>query len=116
MFRKSSRAFALILFLCPFAYCSAQIPPSTASEATPAQTVEAKPSPIDSGDTAWLLTSSALVLMMTAPGLALFYSGLVRKKNVLGTMMQSFAMMLMISIQWFVLGYSLAFHEGFGCG
>jgi Amt family ammonium transporter len=59
-----------------------------------------------------MLTSSALVLLMTAPGLALFYCGLVRKKNVLGTMMQSFAMMVIISLQWYLFGYSLAFHEG----
>jgi Amt family ammonium transporter len=59
-----------------------------------------------------MLTSTALVLLMTAPGLALFYGGLVRKKNVLGTMMQSFAMMVLISLQWYLFGYSLAFHEG----
>jgi Amt family ammonium transporter len=70
----------------------------------------------DSGDVAWLLTSSALVLMMTGPGLALFYSGLVRRKNVLGTMMQSFAMMVLITLQWFLVGYSIAFHEGAGWG
>lgn len=64
------------------------------------------------GDNAWMLMSAALVLMMTGPGLALFYSGLVRKKNVLGTMMQSFAMMAVISLVWFVCGYSLAFGEG----
>jgi Amt family ammonium transporter len=63
-----------------------------------------------------MLTSSALVLMMTGPGLALFYCGLVRKKNVLGTMAQSFAMMALITIQWYAIGYSLAFHEGKGCG
>jgi len=71
---------------------------------------------LDSGDIAWMLTSSALVLMMTGPGLALFYSGLVRRKNVLGTMMQSFAMMVLITLQWFLFGYSIAFHEGSGWG
>jgi Amt family ammonium transporter len=70
----------------------------------------------DSGDVAWMLTSSALVLMMTGPGLALFYSGLVRRKNVLGTMMQSFAMMVLITLQWFLVGYSISFHEGAGWG
>lgn len=65
-----------------------------------------------SGDNAWMLTSSALVLLMTGPGLALFYGGLVRKKNVLSTMMQSFAMMAVISILWALVGYSLAFGEG----
>ena len=64
------------------------------------------------GDNAWMLTSSALVLMMTGPGLALFYGGLVRKKNVLGTMMQSFAMMAIITVLWALVGYSLAFGEG----
>ena len=64
------------------------------------------------GDNAWVQTSALLVLMMTGPGLALFYSGLVRKKNVLGTMMQSFAMMAVITVLWFVCGYSLAFGPG----
>jgi Amt family ammonium transporter len=67
-----------------------------------------------SADNAWMLTSSALVLMMTAPGLALFYGGLVRKKNVLGTMMQSFAMMAAITVLWAIVGYSLAFGAGNG--
>ncbi|MDX1983011.1 MAG: ammonium transporter [Bryobacteraceae bacterium] len=64
------------------------------------------------GDNAWILMSAALVLMMTGPGLALFYCGLVRKKNVLGTMMQSFACMALVTILWAVCGYSLAFAEG----
>ncbi|HEY0565344.1 MAG TPA: ammonia channel protein, partial [Terriglobales bacterium] len=63
-------------------------------------------------DNAWMLVSSALVLMMTGPGLALFYGGLVRKKNVLGTMMQSFAMMAVITVLWAVVVYSLAFAPG----
>src|SRR5881397_4050655 len=67
---------------------------------------------LDSGDIAWMLTSSALVLMMTGPGLALFYSGLVRRKNVLGTMMQSFILMALITVIWAVVGYSLAFADG----
>jgi Amt family ammonium transporter len=65
-----------------------------------------------SADNAWLLVSAALVLMMTGPGLALFYGGLVRKKNVLATMMQSFAMMAIITVLWGVIGYSLAFGSG----
>src|ERR671910_870212 len=65
-----------------------------------------------SGDNAWMLVSSALVLMMTGPGLALFYGGLVRKKNVLGTMMQSFILMAVITVLWAVAGYSQAFGEG----
>jgi hypothetical protein len=64
------------------------------------------------GDNAWMLTSSALVLMMTGPGLALFYCGLVRRKNVLGTMMHSFVLMALVTIIWAVVGYSLAFSEG----
>jgi Amt family ammonium transporter len=65
-----------------------------------------------SGDNAWMLTSAALVLMMTGPGLALFYGGLVRRKNVLGTMMHSFILMATVSILWAVVGYSLSFAEG----
>ncbi len=64
------------------------------------------------GDNAWVLTSAVLVLFMTGPGLALFYGGLVRRKNVLGTMMQSFAMMAIITIVWAVIGYSLCFGSG----
>jgi Amt family ammonium transporter len=64
------------------------------------------------GDNAWMLVSSALVLLMTGPGLALFYGGLVRKKNILGTMMQSFAMMCLVTIIWAICGYSLAFGHG----
>ncbi|MDE3150234.1 MAG: ammonium transporter, partial [Acidobacteriota bacterium] len=64
------------------------------------------------GDNAWMLVSAALVLLMTGPGLALFYGGLVRKKNILGTMMQSFAMMGLVTILWAVAGYSLAFGHG----
>jgi Amt family ammonium transporter len=67
------------------------------------------PSKIDKGDTAWMLTSSALVLLMTAPGLALFYGGMVRSKNALATLMQSFILIAIISIQWILWGYSLAF-------
>jgi Amt family ammonium transporter len=64
------------------------------------------------GDNAWMLTSAALVLMMTGPGLALFYGGLVRRKNVLSTMMHSFVMMGIITVLWALVGYSLVFSEG----
>ena len=64
------------------------------------------------GDTAWMLTSTALVLMMTIPGLALFYGGMVRKKNVLATVMQSFAITCIVTVVWMVIGYSLAFTDG----
>src|SRR5690242_17833112 len=64
------------------------------------------------GDNAWMLTSAALVLMMTGPGLALFYGGLVRRKNVLSTMMHSFVLMAVVSVLWAIVGYSIAFGEG----
>ena len=64
------------------------------------------------GDNAWMLTSAALVLMMTGPGLALFYGGLVRRKNVLSTMMHSFVMMAIVTVIWSLVGYSLVFSEG----
>ena len=64
---------------------------------------------LDSGDTAWLLTSAALVLLMTIPGLGLFYGGMVRRKNVLATLAQSFAAAALVSVLWMILGYSLAF-------
>ena len=67
---------------------------------------------IDTGDTAWMLTSTALVLMMTIPGLALFYGGMVRKMNVLATVMQSFAITCLVAVLWIVVGYSIAFGDG----
>jgi len=69
---------------------------------------------LDSGDTAWMLTSTALVLLMTVPGVALFYAGMVRKKNVLSTMMQAFAVTCLVTITWTVIGYSIAFTGGSG--
>jgi Amt family ammonium transporter len=84
-------------------------PAPAAQEAAPAAAVPAPPPKIDTGDTAWLLTSTALVLAMTAPGLALFYGGMVRSKNALGTIMQSFIILCLISVQWVLWGYSLAF-------
>src|SRR3569832_1721042 len=68
------------------------------------------------GDNAWMLVSAALVLMMTGPGLALFYGGLVRRKNVLSTMMHSFLMMGLITVIWALFGYSLAFGDGGSAG
>jgi Amt family ammonium transporter len=81
--------------------------------AAPAQATGHAQPKVDSGDTAWMLTSAALVLMMTAPGLALFYGGMVRQHNVLGTIMQSFILMAVISIQWVLWGYSVAFGPDF---
>ncbi len=74
-----------------------------------AQDAKAK---LDSGDTAWMLVATALVLMMTVPGLVLFYGGMVRKKNVLSTVVQSFAVCCLASVLWMIVGYSLAFSEG----
>src|SRR5687768_7117730 len=77
------------------------------------QKLEASAAPaISAGDNAWMLASSALVLMMTAPGLILFYGGLVRRKNVLATMMHSLVLMAVMSVLWVVYGYSVAFAEG----
>ena len=71
-------------------------------------------SAISNGDNAWMLVSAALVLMMTGPGLALFYGGLVRAKNVLSTMMHSFILMAVVTVLWAVVTYSLAFGVGSG--
>src|ERR1700682_1692092 len=79
--------------------------------AAPAFADDAPPK-LDSGDTAWMLASTALVLMMTIPGLALFYAGMVRKKNILATMMQSFTICCIVTIVWMVAGYSIAFTTG----
>jgi Amt family ammonium transporter len=83
-----------------------------ATQAQIAQLQQAVQNAQSAGDNAWMLVSAALVLLMTGPGLALFYGGLVRRKNILGTMMQSFAMMALITVIWAVLGYSLAFAHG----
>lgn len=90
----------------------ALVPPALALAAAPAWAADNAPPKIDTGDTAWMLTSTALVLMMTIPGLALFYAGMVRKKNVLATMMQSFIICCLVTITWMVVGYSLAFTNG----
>ncbi|MBB2206611.1 ammonium transporter [Gluconacetobacter takamatsuzukensis] len=84
---------------------------SLAGLSTPALAADAPPA-IDTGDTSWMLVSTALVLMMTIPGLALFYAGMVRRKNVLATLMQSFAICCIITVVWMVAGYSLAFGTG----
>jgi len=85
------------------------------AEAQTAGTLTTGPaSAISNGDNAWMLVSAALVLMMSGPGLALFYGGLVRKKNILGTMMQTFAMMAVVTVLWAVVTYSLAFGVGSG--
>jgi Amt family ammonium transporter len=83
--------------------------PPAASTSEPSVITNAQ---INSGDTAWMLTSSALVLMMTIPGLALFYGGMVRQKNILSTLMQSFAITCLVTLIWWAVGYSLAFTPG----
>jgi Amt family ammonium transporter len=104
-------AFAVVLVLMGAVAVSAQQPAAPpASPTAPAEAPKApEPLKIDKGDTAWVLTSSALVLMMTAPGLALFYAGMVRQKNALATLMHSFIIAALISVQWVLWGYSLAF-------
>src|SRR5580692_11656345 len=95
--------------LIPFALLQAALPDlNTRLTAIENATKSAQ----SAGDNAWMLTSAALVLLMTGPGLALFYGGLVRKKNVLNMMMQSFAMMAVVTVLWAVVTYSLAFGSG----
>ena len=88
--------------------------PAAAPAAPPAPTepVLVTVDKINSGDTAWMLSSTALVLLMTIPGLALFYGGMVRKKNVLATVMQSFAITCLVTVLWVIVGYSIAFTPG----
>jgi Amt family ammonium transporter len=112
----------------PAAVTTAPAPAPAAVEAKPAEAPKADaaaatpPAPdkpvligvdkINSGDTAWMLASTALVLLMTIPGLALFYGGMVRKKNVLATLMQSFAITCLVTVLWVIAGYSVAFTPG----
>ena len=114
-------ALAMFLSLPTFHVSYAQTPAATAPAAAPAA-AEAPPPACDaktltncspnSGDTAWMLTSMAIVLMMTLPGLALFYGGMVRKKNVGDTVMTSFAITCLVSILWLFFTYSIAFRAG----
>ena len=87
-------------------------PETAAAPAEPA--AKAEPPKPDHGDTAWMLTATALVLLMTIPGLALFYGGMVRRKNVLGTMMHSLSAAAVVTVVWVLIGYSLAFGNGAG--
>jgi Amt family ammonium transporter len=107
----NTRLFAaLLLPMGALAQSSSQAPATVESRlaALEAATKSAQ----SAGDNAWMLMSAALVLMMTGPGLALFYGGLVRKKNVIATMMQSFILMAVVTVIWAAVGYSLAFGEG----
>ena len=103
-------AFFLLSSISALAQTVSQHPPSVEDRLNALDS--AAKSAQSAGDNAWMLTSAALVLMMTGPGLALFYSGLVRAKNVLGTMMHSFVLMAVVTVLWAVFGYSLAFGEG----
>jgi Amt family ammonium transporter len=106
---------ACILNLVLFANCpmvTAQAASATSDTQRLVHLEQQVQSAQSSADNAWMLVSAALVLLMTGPGLALFYGGLVRKKNVLGTMMQSFAMMALITVIWAIVGYSLCFGPG----
>src|SRR5579864_3397838 len=98
----------------PFMVAQASSTSSGISEAQLATLQQQVADAKSSADNSWMLTSSALVLMMTGPGLALFYGGLVRRKNVLATMMQSFGMMAIVTVLWALVGYSLAFGPGNG--
>jgi Amt family ammonium transporter len=104
--------FWLLLFLCAVCLKGFAAQPGGLSIEERIHRLELANSGINSGDNAWMLTSSALVLMMTAPGLILFYGGLVRAKNVLGTMMHSLFLMALVSLLWAIFGYSMAFGEG----
>ncbi len=131
---RSARSFALVLALGGLpaaafaANASVQGATVSAQPAAPAPAPVAAPAPavappaeavsgdadakINPGDTAWMLASTALVLMMTVPGLALYYGGMVRKKNVLDTLAQSFVITCLVTVLWYVLGYSLSFTSG----
>ena len=119
MFKKSLTIGIIALWLLSWPLMNNAL----AQDAAPAAAAAVAPNPIDSGDTAWMLVSSALVLLMT-PGLAFFYGGLVRSRNVLNTMMMSLVMMGLIGVTWTLWGYSLAFDvtpgnldaKGFGQG
>ena len=99
-----------VALLAPALAVAQALPPATETRISNLEA--AVKSAQSAGDNAWMLVSAALVLMMTGPGLALFYGGLVRRKNVLGTMMHSFALMAVVSVVWAIVGYSLAFGDG----
>ncbi len=115
---KAKRGYFSVLFialscLLPFAGAftsvhAEEIPAVSAAAELPAVTPAAAPAAVDSGDTAWILISASMVLLMT-PALAFFYGGLVRKKNILSVLMQCFMLMCLITIQWVLFGYSLSF-------
>src|SRR3989339_1760356 len=113
------RLVSVLVLVCIMAFAGSLFAEEVKSEvpaATPAPAVAAQPAPVavpappkvDSGDTAWVLISSALVMLMT-PGLALFYGGMVRRKNILSTIMMSFVCLGLVALLWVLYGYTLAF-------
>src|SRR5215471_6756021 len=104
-------ALAQALFVPGLVLAQTAAPAAPTLETRLAAAETAVKSAQSAGDNAWMLVSAALVLMMTGPGLALFYGGLVRRKNVLGTMMQSFILMAVVTILWAVCGYTEAFGD-----
>ncbi len=113
MYSRSVKFSLASAVLCLPTLALAQTPASAPStQAQIAALQQAVQNAQSNADNAWMLVSAALVLLMTGPGLALFYGGLVRRKNILGTMMQSFAMMGLVTVLWAVAGYSLAFGHG----
>ena len=111
--QRLTLATSILLLLTLTAGAQAPAPAAPAAPAAAPADVSAPAAPkLDSGDTAWMLTSTALVLMMTIPGLALFYGGMVRKMNVLTTVMQSFAVTCLVTVLWTVVTYSFAFTPG----
>jgi Amt family ammonium transporter len=106
-------ALMLMLFAAPMTFADDMAAPAADTTAAPAAAAPAEEAPkLDTGNTAWMLTSTALVLMMTIPGLALFYAGMVRSKNVLSVLMQCFAITALVSVLWMMFGYSMAFGDG----
>ena len=111
--RTTTTMTRLLRFLLPVFLLLATAPALLAQQATETPAAAAAEAPaVDAGNTAWMITATALVLLMTLPGLALFYGGMVRKKNVLSVLMQVFATASVISLVWMVVGYSLAFTDG----
>ena len=112
LYRLAQRLFCAASFASVWTLSALAQTPAAGGPAAAAPAAAPAASAINSGDTAWMLTSTALVLMMTIPGLALFYGGMVRKKNVLATVMQSFAVTCLVTVLWTIVGYSIAFTEG----
>jgi Amt family ammonium transporter len=106
--KRFAALFMLLTLLLAFSMAGSALAQQPPAPAAPAAAAAPAPT-LDRGDTAWMLVSTVLVLFMTIPGLALFYAGMVRKKNVLATLMQSFAITCLVSILWLIAGYSLAF-------